>query len=323
MLLTPGIDVENARTPTRLARGQVSARNAVGAAPPKRPRGGGGAVGAAMGATAFAAVQALGVAGGYVAAVRAPGALLAAAGGGPPRGRDDPWEILGTSAGALLYPVALARLGLLSLDPPGRAGGDTAARSAAGDAALAVLQVGLLYLGPLAHAALREARKGRGLARAARAGLRQVGAAVADPRRWRDYVVAPVSEELCFRGCLVTLMQKNGACGPAAAGALAPVFFGAAHLHHAARLRREGGLTWRAAFARVAFMFAYTTVFGWYACFLYIRTGRLAAPILAHALCNILEVPDFSALSGDPHRGALGVATAAGVAAFAACLALP
>jgi len=276
-----------------------------------------------MVATASTALQALGVAGGYVAAVRAPGVLLAAAGGGIPRGRDDPWEILGTSAGALFYPVALAQLGLLSLDPPGRVGDGTAARSTAGGAALAVIQVGLLYLGPLMHAALREARKGRGLAGAARAGLQKVSAVAADPRRWRDYVVAPVSEELCFRGCLVPLLQKNGACSPAAAGALAPVFFGAAHLHHATRLRREGGLTWRAAFTRVAFMFAYTTVFGWYACYLYIRTGGLAAPILAHALCNVLEVPDFPALARDSQRGALAVTTAAGVAVFAACLALP
>ena len=272
-----------------------------------------------MGASGpIAAARGLAVTGGFVAGVRAPGGLLAALSGAAPRGRDDPLEILLRSAGALLFSAALARVGLLSLAPRGSAGG-RGVGTAAG-AALALVQVWALYLGPFAHAALLEARRRRGFGLATRARLRQVRARAADLRWWRDVVVAPVSEELCFRGCLPQILQRDGAFGEVSAGALAPVLFGAAHLPHVLRFRREEGLPWGAAFQRVAFMFAYTTAFGWYSAYLSWRTGGLAVPIVAHSLCNALGVPDFSYLTLDPRRGALRAATVAGIVAFAASL---
>jgi prenyl protein peptidase len=41
------------------------------------------------------------------------------------------------------------------------------------------------------------------------------------------------------------------------------------------------------------FQFAYTTLFGMYAAFLFIRTGNVAAPCVAHAFCNVMGFPDF------------------------------
>lgn len=45
------------------------------------------------------------------------------------------------------------------------------------------------------------------------------------------------------------------------------------------------------ALLRSLFQFSYTTVFGWYAAFVYLRTGSLIAVILAHSFCNWCGLP--------------------------------
>jgi prenyl protein peptidase len=37
----------------------------------------------------------------------------------------------------------------------------------------------------------------------------------------------------------------------------------------------------------------YTTLFGMYAVFLFLRTGHIVAPCVAHAFCNAMGFPDF------------------------------
>lgn len=44
-----------------------------------------------------------------------------------------------------------------------------------------------------------------------------------------------------------------------------------------------------------ALQFVYTTVFGWYATFLFQRTGMVWAPLAAHILCNFMGFPRLSA----------------------------
>lgn len=44
---------------------------------------------------------------------------------------------------------------------------------------------------------------------------------------------------------------------------------------------------------RSLFQFGYTTLFGAYAIFLYLRTGSLLAVILVHAFCNWMGLPRF------------------------------
>lgn len=44
---------------------------------------------------------------------------------------------------------------------------------------------------------------------------------------------------------------------------------------------------------QVVVQYTYTTVFGWYVTWLLLRTGSLAPPILVHAFCNWLGMPDF------------------------------
>ena len=41
------------------------------------------------------------------------------------------------------------------------------------------------------------------------------------------------------------------------------------------------------------FQFAYTTIFGMYSAFLFVKTGHFAAPFIVHAYCNFMGFPDF------------------------------
>lgn len=72
---------------------------------------------------------------------------------------------------------------------------------------------------------------------------------------------------------------------------------------------------------QVGFQAGYTTVFGWYASFLLLRTGHVIAPIGAHAFCNFMGFPDFSAAQAHPRAVLLKILYPVGIVAFAVLLA--
>lgn len=45
------------------------------------------------------------------------------------------------------------------------------------------------------------------------------------------------------------------------------------------------------------FQFIYTTVFGWYASYLFVKLGNVTSPIVCHSFCNLMGFPDFSGIS--------------------------
>ena len=71
---------------------------------------------------------------------------------------------------------------------------------------------------------------------------------------------------------------------------------------------------------QVAFQFAFTTVFGWYATFLFLRTGHLAAAVAAHAFCNSMGFPAFGAIPSHPRAWVIAAAFYVGVALFVTLL---
>ncbi|XP_019703479.1 CAAX prenyl protease 2 isoform X3 [Elaeis guineensis] len=105
---------------------------------------------------------------------------------------------------------------------------------------------------------------------------------------WRNYVVAPFTEELVFRACMIPLLF----CGGFKIYSiifLSPVFFS------------------------LGLQLGYTVIFGSYASFLFIRTGNLISPIVAHIFCNVMGLPT---LSSSRTKGAATVACVAGLAGF-------
>jgi len=106
---------------------------------------------------------------------------------------------------------------------------------------------------------------------------------------FRNYIAAPLSEEIVFRACMCPLLVAGG-FSQAAAIWISPLFFSLAHVHHILRGERV---------AMVILQAAYTCIFGWYAALLFLRTGHLLAPLLAHMFCNVMQLPRFQDI---PHR---------------------
>ncbi|KAE8349708.1 Sucrase/ferredoxin-like-domain-containing protein [Aspergillus coremiiformis] len=108
---------------------------------------------------------------------------------------------------------------------------------------------------------------------------------------WRNYVAGPVTEEIMFRSAIIPL-HILAKVSPGRVVFVAPLYFGIAHVHHFYEFRlTHPDTSILAALLRSIFQFGYTTVFGWYATFVYLRTGSLPAVILAHAFCNWCGLP--------------------------------
>ena len=176
-----------------------------------------------------------------------------------------------------------------------------------------ILHTMLLYLGPMAASVLRiYGFRQRSIQRGKQPRGNFVGEVfhvllkpsilsainpATENERWinlRNFVVAPITEEIVFRGCMVPSLLASG-FGPVKAALLSPLFFGVAHAHHAIlRLRQGEGLG--RVFIVTIFQFTYTSLFGSYAAYALIRTGSVAAVVLSHAYCNWMGLPDMSFL---------------------------
>ena len=123
--------------------------------------------------------------------------------------------------------------------------------------------------------------------------------------------MAPVSEEFTFRACMLPQLLKCYSSFQAIF--ICPLFFGIGewvfftifitvsakccfcslgHFHHMTE-RCKSGMPVLQSLLISCFQFVYTTLFGIYAAFLFVRTGHIAAPCVAHAFCNLMGFPDF------------------------------
>lgn len=73
---------------------------------------------------------------------------------------------------------------------------------------------------------------------------------------------------------------------------MSPLIFGLAHLHHFYEFRITHPRTpLPVAIARSLLQLSYTSLFGAYATFLFLRTGCLLAVVLVHTFCNCMGLP--------------------------------
>ncbi|KAG5918702.1 hypothetical protein E4U53_004071 [Claviceps sorghi] len=104
-------------------------------------------------------------------------------------------------------------------------------------------------------------------------------------------VAGPVTEECLFRSSAVPLLLMAG-CSARSIILLSPLVFGIAHLHHFYEFRVTHPQTPLAvALARSVLQLSYTTLFGAYATFLFLRTGSLLAVVMVHTFCNGMGLP--------------------------------
>jgi prenyl protein peptidase len=114
----------------------------------------------------------------------------------------------------------------------------------------------------------------------------------------RNYLVGPLSEELVFRSAILALfLSSSSGLSLTQLVFLTPLYFGVAHVHHAVELYRAVD-PYPAVFIffTTLFQFAFTTIFGWYAAFLFLRFGSVWPPVFVHAFCNALGPPSFVAV---------------------------
>lgn len=116
---------------------------------------------------------------------------------------------------------------------------------------------------------------------------------------YRNLVVAPASEEIVFRSLSIPLFLL-AKMNPTHITFITPLIFGLAHLHHLAEFlssRTPPGQRWPplgvwiTGILRSTFQFAYTSLFGFFAAFVFLRTGNLFACIVAHSFCNRMGIP--------------------------------
>lgn len=73
---------------------------------------------------------------------------------------------------------------------------------------------------------------------------------------------------------------------------LSPLVFGLAHIHHFYEFRiTNPQVHVTVAIIRSLFQLSYTTLFGAYATFLFLRTGSLLTVFLVHGFCNSMGLP--------------------------------
>jgi prenyl protein peptidase len=75
---------------------------------------------------------------------------------------------------------------------------------------------------------------------------------------------------------------------------LTPLYFGIAHLHHLYEFRiTHPEVPLFVSILRSLFQFTYTSLFGFFATFVYLRTGNVFTCMLAHTFCNWMGLPRF------------------------------
>lgn len=112
----------------------------------------------------------------------------------------------------------------------------------------------------------------------------------------RNYLVAPITEEVVFRSCVIAIYGLAGASKKVIIFG-SPLIFGLAHIHHAwetYNVRGRNTAALKVAVISSLFQFTYTTLFGFLCSFLLLRTGTVLVPLSAHVFCNSMGFPELS-----------------------------
>lgn len=123
-------------------------------------------------------------------------------------------------------------------------------------------------------------------------GLRRIPytSGVAMHVKLRNLVAGPFLEEVTFRACTCRVMLASG-FSVIATATTAPLFFGFAHVHHIVEGIWFEGRTMRQAIMQQLALFVQTTLFGFFACAVYLSQGSLVAPTILHIGCNWMGTP--------------------------------
>jgi prenyl protein peptidase len=98
----------------------------------------------------------------------------------------------------------------------------------------------------------------------------------------RTYVIGPVSEEICFRLVLCTILESSE-LSTFSVVLFSAFLFSAAHLHHLlVNFFSEKSISGN------LFQLVYSFIFGIFAAFLFIKTQSIGGSLTSHILCNFV-----------------------------------
>ncbi|KAI0883475.1 uncharacterized protein GGS22DRAFT_31247 [Annulohypoxylon maeteangense] len=121
--------------------------------------------------------------------------------------------------------------------------------------------------------------------------LRPLSALFTEWTTWRNIVAGPFTEEVLFRSAAVPLMLA-AQTSVTTTIFLSPLVFGLSHLHHFYEFRVTlPNVPTSFLLVRSIMQLGFTTLFGAYATFLFLRSGSLLAIFVVHAFCNCMGLP--------------------------------
>ncbi len=130
-----------------------------------------------------------------------------------------------------------------------------------------------------------------------------------DLTKYRNLVIGPLTEEFLFRSAALPFFilsqpqpLSSSTTSYKTLFLIPPVIFGLAHFHHVYefRLTNPQAPLWHG-LIRSGFQLVYTSLFGSFAAFCFLRTGSLSGVVLAHAFCNYMGLPRVWGRVAGPH----------------------
>ncbi|SCV01026.1 LAME_0G13564g1_1 [Lachancea meyersii CBS 8951] len=117
---------------------------------------------------------------------------------------------------------------------------------------------------------------------------------------FRNYVFGPLTEELFFTSMVTNcmLLTQPGSATLTSLLWISPLFFGLAHVHHGWEMHSTGLYGLPQIMATVLLQFTYTTIFGAFTNFVFMRTGRnFWCCVFLHTFANYMGLPQGSELA--------------------------
>lgn len=149
---------------------------------------------------------------------------------------------------------------------------------------LPILITAILFLGPLV--VLRDTYTWEELVQVMREEL-------LDLQSFRNYVVAPITEETIFRGVICAFLSMSFSHKWTIL-LISSAVFSMAHMHHYFFQSLQGLATM--SLAAGLFQMLYTFLFGFYSGTFFLKTGSILTSIALHVFCNFLGFPDVDTL---------------------------
>lgn len=114
-----------------------------------------------------------------------------------------------------------------------------------------------------------------------------------DFETFKTIIIGPLTEEMIYRSFACTLWEKSGISKMKIIFAL-PFIFGVSHLNKVFLTKSLTNITLRD-FLPYIVVLIYTTLFGWWESFVWLKTHSYLTCVFLHAFCNYMQFPNFAA----------------------------